>query len=96
MSCPVRWTGPDVEVLDEPVQVLGGGRAVVVAPARAGVAEAAQVDGERPGGVAASSGMSLWKAHQVSGNPWTSRIGDPVVPADDVVQLGPVDSAGGV
>ena len=31
--------------------------------------------------VAAGSGMSLWKAHQVSGKPWTSRIGDPVAPA---------------
>ena len=40
--------------------------------------------------LAASSGMSLLKAHQVSGNPWTSRTGDPR-PRRDVVQPGPVD-----
>ena len=38
--------------------------------------------------------MTLWNAHQVSGNPCTSRIGDPVVPADDVVEVGPVELGG--
>ena len=31
---------------------------------------------------ALSSGMSLWKTHQLSGNPWTSRTGEPAVPAE--------------
>jgi hypothetical protein len=38
----------DVEVLDEPVQVVGGGRAVMVLGGGARVAEPAQVDGEHP------------------------------------------------
>jgi hypothetical protein len=46
MSCPVRWTGPTPSCFDEKVQVLGRGLAVVLAWLVAGVAEAAQVDGE--------------------------------------------------
>ena len=40
--------GADAEVLDELVQVFGRGGAVVVGVCGAGVAEAAQVDGEDP------------------------------------------------
>jgi DNA-binding MarR family transcriptional regulator len=32
--------------------------------------------------------MSFRNAHQVSGKPWTSRIGDPLVPAEALLLLG--------
>ncbi len=80
----------DVELLDQKLQVLGRGGAVILA-AVAGVAEAAQIDGEDTRWRSASSGMSLWKAHQVSGNPLDQQDRGSAGSHRDIVQRGSVD-----
>jgi hypothetical protein len=71
----------DVQRSDELVQVLGRCRAVVVARPVGGIAEARQVYRED-----AVAGREQWdelaEGPPSLGNPWTSRIGDPLVPAD--------------
>lgn len=70
----------DVELLDQKVQVLGRGGAVVLARPVAGVAEAAQIDGEDPVALGEQRD-ELVEGPPGLGNPWTSRIGVPLVPA---------------
>ena len=71
----------EVEVLDQRVEVLRGGRAREVVLGDGRVAEPAEVHRE-DAVAAARKGISWRKAHQVSGKPWTSSTGAPSLPAD--------------
>ena len=80
MSCPVRWTGPRPRCS---ISWCRSSAEAVLSWSPGAVSESPKPrrSTAKTRWLAASSGMSLRKALQVSGNPWTSRSGDPVVPA---------------
>ena len=80
MSCPVRWTGP---TLSCPMRRCRSSADVVLSYAPGSLPESPKPrrSTAKTRWLAASSGMSFRKAHQVSGNPCTSRTGEPLVPA---------------